>query len=200
MRKLFLSVAALLALASASFSAPTYYTGTGSRGVEVAPKDGFSLLLIDALLQPGDTAYSRPIDIINLPIAYRDTGTGDAALVPDLGEGNGILSCYDISDSAAVTDSTDITGQLYVSQYAGDNNDPNRSGENGGKNDVWATLGSAYSIDAASASSAINEANAAITLGSSLDRFVRVRLINNNATIKDRSRCRFYWVKKQKLR
>ena len=189
----------LLALGSA-FAAPTYYQRTDSRDVEVVTGRSFAILLADVLLQPGDTAYSRPIDLLRLPIVYRDTGTGDAALLPDLGAGNGMLSCFDVSDSAAVTDSVDVSGQLYVSQYAGDNSNPNGTGDRGGKSDVWATLGSAYAPDAASDTQTLVEATAAITLTSNLDRFVKLRLINDNATIKDRTRCRFYWVKKEVLR
>lgn len=197
MRKYIAFFVALVAFALTAQAAVTFYQGTGTRDPLAIPGDGFALLVMDVQIGPGDTALSRPIDLLKLPINYRDTGTGDAALVPDLGAGNGILSCYDISDSAAVTDSTDITGQIYVSQYAGDNTNPYQTGESGGKNDTWATLGSAYSIDAESASSAVNEATAAITLGSQLDRFVRVRFINNNGNAKDKSRCRFYWTKKQ---
>ena len=185
----------LIAIGSA-FAAPTYYNSTNNKSVESVPGEAFSILLFDALLQPADTAYSRPIDLLKLPITYRDTGIGDAALLPDLGAGTGMLSCHDASDSAAVTDSVDVTAQLYVSQYAGDNSNPNGTGESGGKSDAWATLGSAYSLDAASDTQTLVEGTAAITLTSNLDRFVRLRIINDNATIKDRSRCRFFWVKK----
>lgn len=179
------------------FAVPTYYSRTDARDVEVVNGRSFSILLADVLLQPADTAYSRPIDLLKLPISYRDTGVGDAALLPDLGAGNGMLSCFDVSDSAAVTDSVDVSAQLYVSQYAGDNANPNGTGDLGGKSDVWATLGSAYAPDAASDTQTLVETTAAITLTSNLDRFVKLRLINDNATIKDRVRCRFYWVKKE---
>lgn len=188
---------ALMGVVAFAHATVTYYSGTATRDPLVLNGDPFAVLVLDVKMGPGDTAFSRPIDILKLPVNYRDTGTGDAALVPDLGQGNGILTCYDVSDSAAVTDSVDVTGQLYVSQYAGDNSNPYQLGDTGGKNDAWATLGSAYSIDDASASSAILEATAAVTLGSQLDRFVRLRLINDNATAKDISRCRFYWTKKQ---
>lgn len=190
----------LLLTLGAAFAVPTYYQRTDAREVEVVQGRAFSILLADVLLQPADTAYSRPIDLLKLPIVYRDTGVGDAALVPDLGAGNGMLSCFDVSDSAAVTDSVDVSAQLYVSQYAGDNANPNGTGDRGGKSDVWATLGSAYQPDAASDAQTLVETTAAITLTSNLDRFVKLRLINDNTTIKDRVRCRFYWVKKDVLR
>jgi hypothetical protein len=187
----------LLALGfGVALATPTYFNRTSERAPEVVQTESFSVLMLDALLNPGDTAYSRPVDLLRVPINYRDTGVGDAALLPDYTMGEGMLTCYDAADSAVVTDSVDVTGQVYKAQYAGDNADPQKSGESGGKSDAWATLGSAYAIDAASASSAILEATAAITLASNLDRFVRFRLINNNTTAKDKSRCRFYWVKK----
>lgn len=188
---------ALVALVASTQAASSFYSNTGTRDPLVVKGDPFAILVMDVKLEPGDTMYSRPIDLINMPINYRDTGTGDAALVPDLGQGNAIVSCYDIYDTTG-TDSVDVTGQFYVSQYAGNNNDPYQLGERGGKNDAWATLGSAYSLDAASASSAIVEATAAVTLSSQLDRFVRVRLINDNddGTTKDEARCRVYWTKK----
>jgi hypothetical protein len=197
MKKILSLLLFVVAYASATV---TYFSNTTQRVPLAVDKESFSILLLDVTIGPGDTAFSRPVDLINIPVNYRDTGTGDATVLPDLSAGNGMLSCYDASDSAAVTDSVDVTGQLYVSQYAGDNNDPQKSGESGGKSDTWATLGSAYSIDDASASSAILEANAAITPTSQLDRFVRFRLINDNGNAKDVSRCRFYWVKKRVTR
>jgi hypothetical protein len=192
---------ALVALVGFAQAASSFYSNTGTRDPLVLSGPPFAVLVMDVKLEPGDTMYSRPIDIMKLPINYRDTGTGDAALVPDLGAGNAIVSCYDIYDTTG-TDSVDVTGQFYVSQYAGNNSDPYQSGERGGKNDAWATLGSAYSLDAASASSAIVEATAAVTLGSQLDRFVRVRLINDNddGTSKDEARCRVYWTAKDQRR
>lgn len=189
---------ALVGLVAFAQAASVFYSGTSTREPLVVNGEPFAILVMDVKLEPGDTMYSRPIDIMKLPINYRDTGTGDAALVPDLGQGNAIVSCYDIYDTTG-TDSVDVTGQFYVSQYAGDNSNPYASGQNGGKNDAWATLGSAYSLDAASAASAIVEATAAVTLGSPLDRFIRVRLINDNddGTSKDESRCRVYWTKKE---
>lgn len=198
MRNLKTFLFALIGLVVTAQAASTFYSGTGTRDPLVLPGDPFALLVMDVKLEPGDTMYSRPIDIMKLPINYRDTGTGDAALLPDLGQGNAIVSCYDIYDTTG-TDSVDVTGQFYVSQYAGDNGNPYQLGERGGKNDAWATLGSAYSLDAASAASAIVEATAAVTLGSPLDRFIRVRLINDNddGTTKDEARCRVFWTKKQ---
>lgn len=190
MKKLILSLLLFAGLVQAA----TWYneTAPGRQKTIVLEKENFSVLLADVLLNPSDTVYTRPIDLINIPITYRDTGTGDADLVPDLTLGSVMLSCYDVSDSAAVTDSVDVTGQLYVSQYAGDNADPGSA-----FSDAWATLGSALSIDDASASSAILEASATVTLGSRLDRFVRARIINDHAVAKDRSRCRLYLVGKK---
>jgi len=195
MKNLILFILIALGVASAQ-SVTTYYNGTGSKTVEGVTTRSFSILLIDVLLQPNDTVYSRPIDLLRLPIVYRDTGIGDAVILPDLGVGNGMLSCFDANDSAAITDSVDVSAQLYVSQYAGDNGNPNATGESGGKSDVWGTLGSAYQPDAASDTQTLVESAAAILVTGNLDRFVRLRLINDNATIKDRTRCRFYWVKK----
>ena len=181
----------LLALISLPFATATWYQRTDQKSVLSVEGPSFALLLADVQLDTMDTVYSRPIDLNKIPINYRDTGTGDAALLPDYGMGNGLLSCYDVSDSAAVNDTVNVVAQLYKSQYAGDNADPASF-----KSDAWATLGSAYTIDDASAAGAIVEATAAITLASELDRFVRVRLINAQTVIKDRSRCRFYWVHK----
>jgi len=183
MKNLILFILIALGVASAQ-SVTTYYNGTGSKTVEGVTTRSFS------------TVYSRPIDLLRLPIVYRDTGIGDAVILPDLGVGNGMLSCFDANDSAAITDSVDVSAQLYVSQYAGDNGNPNATGESGGKSDVWGTLGSAYQPDAASDTQTLVESAAAILVTGNLDRFVRLRLINDNATIKDRTRCRFYWVKK----
>lgn len=192
MKKLFLLLAfGLGLLGPGSLFAATWYNSTAPGKVVVLEKQNFSVLLADVLLNPSDTVYTRAIDLFNIPYNYRDTGTGDAALVPDFTLGRVMLSCYDAADSAAVTDSVDVTGQLYKSQYAGDNADPSS-----GFSDAWATLGSALSIDDVSASSAILEATAAVTLASELDRFVRARLINDNGAAKDKSRCRLYLVNK----
>jgi hypothetical protein len=182
---------ALLLVAAGFASAATWYQRTEPGKPIVLEKEQFSVLLADVKLDPEDTVYSRAVDLFNIPYTYRDTGTGDAVVLPDFTLGRVMVSCYDVSDSSGVTDSVDVTGQLYKSQYAGDNADPGS-----GKSDAWATLGSALSIDDASASSAILEATAAVTLASELDRFVRIRLINDHAVAKDVSRCRVYLVNK----
>lgn len=187
-----LMILILLAL-GAALAAPTYYNGTGNKTVETVETDYFSLLMVDVLLQPADTAYSRPFNMIKVPGNYRDTGIGDANVLPDYLAGNMVASCYDVSDSAAVTDSVDVTIQPYISEYAGDNSDPNKTGELGGKSDVWATSGSAISLDAASDTQTLVEGSVSIGHAS---HYYRVRLINDNTTIKDRSRCRVYWIKK----
>jgi hypothetical protein len=172
-------------------SAATFHNRTDAGKVIVLEKEQFSVVLADVTLNPSDTVYTRVIDLLNIPYTYRDTGTGDAVVLPDFTLGRVMLSCYDASDLADVTDSVDVTAQLYKSQYAGDNADPTSA-----KSDAWATLGSALSIDDASASSAILEATAAVTLASELDRFVRARIINDHAVAKDVSRCRLYLVNK----
>lgn len=194
MKKLIIALLTLSALAFAGTPASSqWHNSTNKQRSALQPKDeNFHLLLADVTLNPSDTGWSLPIDLWNIPINYRDTGTGDAALLPDYTLGNGMLSCYDVSDSSGVTDSVDVTAQIYKSQYAADGIDPTSP-----KSDAWATLGSAYSIDDASAASAILEATAAITLASHLDRYIRVRFINDHAVAKDVSRCRFYVAAKK---
>lgn len=186
----------LFCLGASAFAAPVYYNNTAPKGTEVVPNKAISYLVLDVLLQPLDTAYSRPFDIINVPINYRDTGIGDANVVYDMALGTTILSCYDVNDSAGVTDSTDVSYLIQLSQYAGDNSNPTGTGEAGGKSDTWASSG-ATTVDAASANSAINEAAAqAVSATSQLDRYLRWKVYNNNTTIKDRTRCRVYWTRK----
>jgi hypothetical protein len=194
MKNLIIAILTFSALAIAGIpSASQYHYSTHKDRAALQPKDeNFHILLVDVTLNPSDTGWSKPIDLYHVPINYRDTGTGDAALLPDYTLGNGMLSCYDVSDSSGVTDSVDVTAQIYKSQYAGDGIDPLSP-----KSDAWATLGSAYSVDDASAASAIVEATAAITLASHLDRYIRVRLINDHAVAKDVSRCRFYVAAKK---
>lgn len=183
---------ALILLAIGLVSSETWYQRTDPGPVIVVEKEQFSILLADVLLDTADTVYTRAVDLFNVPYTYRDTGQGDAVVLPDFTLGRVMLSCYDVSDSAAVTDSVDVTGQLYKSQYAGDNANPASA-----KSDTWATLGSALSLDDASAASAIVEATAAVTLASELDRFVRMRIINDHAVLKDKPRCRAYLVNKK---
>lgn len=200
MRNLKTLLIALIGMVSFAQAAVTFYSGTGTREPLAIDKNYFGILLMDVQIGPQDTAFSRPVDVTRMPISFRDTGTGDAALLYDLNAGHAIMSCYDVRDSAAVTDSTDISGQFYVSHYAGNNNDPYQLGDTGGKNDPWATLGPAYSINAASAASAINEANALVVMSGQLDRYIRFAMVNNNATAKDITRCRLYWTKKTMVR
>lgn len=186
----------LLLVFGASFATPTYYNNTGNKSVEAVGPKGFSILVMDVLLQPLDTAYSRPFDLLNVPVNYRDTGVGDATVLYDQAMGNSILSCYDVSDSAAVTDSTDISFNIQLSQYAGDNANPNGTGESGGKSDAWANA-SSVNINATSDAQTVNESAVQLVATTTpLDRFIRWRIFNNNTTIKDRSRCRIYWARK----
>ncbi len=192
----------LLILLAAGFAqAATFYNRTENRDVEVVTTKSFSLMVFDVLLLPGDTVHSRPFDLLRVPVNYRDTGTGDAVVLPDLTMGSAILSCYDQRDSAGVTDSADVIAQFYVSQYAGDNANPYKTGESGGKSDVWAA-GNSISFDNASDAQAVSEGTTNITLASQLDRFARWRIINRNtgATGKDQTRCRLFWVKKEVAR
>jgi len=198
MKKLSLLLLILVSLPFAFGNQRVWYQRTDQRATKVLQGPEFAELLADVKLDTMDTVYSRVLDLVHIPINYHDTGTGDAALTPDYGMGNGLLSCFDISDSAAVNDSVLVVGQLYKSQYAGDNQmlDGVGLGDQNGKSDVWATLGSAYTLTDVSNTQTIVEGTAAVTLASELDRFVRLRLINNTVAIKNRPRCRFYWVHK----
>lgn len=196
MKKLILF--ALLAI-GAAFAAPTFYNRTGAtadKKTEVVTTEEFALLVFDALIPQGDTVYSRPVDMIHVPVNYRDTGIGDAVLLYDQSMGTTVLSCYDAVDDLTATDSTDISATIQLSQYAGDNMDPNGTGEQGGKSDAWASA-SPYTINAASDAQAVNESPQAVAFTSPLDRFVRWKFVNNNVTAKDKSRCRLYWTHKR---
>ena len=188
MKKVLTLVFAMVALSSAA----TWYNNTQTGKVKVVEGPPFSLLLADVLLDTAEVVYSQPIDLINIPIAYRDSAN---AQVADFSQGNVLVSCFDAVDSAAVTDSVDVSVQLQVAQYAGDNANPSSF-----KSDAWASLGSAIALDAASAASAIVEGTAAVTLASELDRFVRVQITNDHAVLKDKPRCRVYWSKKAEIR
>ena len=198
-------LAAILALASFSLAslaiAPTYYQNTDKKSPPIVAKnDGASILLIDVLLDTSDVVYSRPIDLMNIPVISKDTGATWASNVMVWEAGSAMVSCYDNSDSAAVTDSVIVTGQMQKSQYAGDNIDPNGVGDRGAKSDVWASLGSAYTLADASAAGALVEATATVTLTSHMDRYIRMKLTNATTAIKNRARCKVYWNRKPVLR
>lgn len=185
----------LLCLGASAFATPTYYSQTGptSKAVVSLPSGGFSFLALDVQLSPGDTAYSRPFDVINSPIVYRDTGVGDGTIVYDYTLGTTLLTCYDARDSSGVVDSVNASYVTQISRFAGDNSNPNATGDGGNKSDTW-TLPSATTANGASDANAFVDAaiqGVFVTLQS--QRFVRFKVYNSKSTAQNVSRCRVYW-------
>jgi hypothetical protein len=197
MKKLILF--ALLAF-GAAFATPTYYDGTGSKTVETLSGSGYAVLAIDVLLGPGDTAYSRPFDVIRTPIMFRDTGLSSQSLLYDYGQGATLLTCYDQRDSAGVVDSVNVSFIIQISRFAGDNSDPNGTGESGNKSDTWSVPSAITANGASDASAFVDAALQGVFVTTQGQRYVRYKVYNNKTTPQNASRCRIYWYRRPMLR
>jgi hypothetical protein len=174
------------------------YPGYPNSTVRSADAPPFSYHVADVKLIPGDTAYSQVYDTYKVPLLVLDSLGQKAVFDTLLGFGSVVVSCYDISDSAALVDSVIVTTTLQASLYAADGVNPNLS-----NSAAWDSVGV---VTLAKPS----DANAQVTgtLRPSLvkreHRFFRWRLANLSATsgapLKNVSRCRVDWMRRQMSR
>ena len=182
-----------------SVMAVTFYNGTSPltipKSVEQVP---FAFMPIDVKLNTGDTTYSQVFDLFKIPLVALDSSGILIRVDTTLAAGSTVVGCYDVSDSAALTDSVIVTTTIQASQYAADNVNPNLP-----FSAAWDSVGVVTLAKASDANAAVT-GTARPTLLKREHRFIRFRLINLSATsgapLKNVPRCRVYWERRTYLR
>lgn len=140
MKKLF-SILALFGVVLAFGQPPVPVQSKQTEPIRIEPFDadgfGYAEKIFDFVLTNAgtatDTVIGNVFDIRKLALGrhYR----GDTAIVMDSLLGQMTASCYDLSDSAAVTDSVAFVINLQGSDFASNNSNPNTA-----HSDAWYTI------------------------------------------------------------
>lgn len=191
--KKFLSLLALFLVPAAM--AVTFYNGTSPTSIpKVADSGPFEYMVADVKLNTADTTYSQVFDNYKVPLISYDSLGQKQVLDTAIGFGSTVVGCYDVSDSAALTDSVIVTTTLQASRYAADGVNPNLP-----FSAAWDSVG-VVTLAAASDENAQVTSVSRPVLVKREHRYFRWRLINisaaSGAPLKNVSRCRVYWQRR----
>ena len=147
----------------------------------------------DVQIGASETVYSGPINLLGLPLAL--SSGGDTVRLT--ATGNYIAWCNDVSDSTGGADSALVSFLPQYSNFASDNINPDAL-----QSDTWTAT--ADSVQLADRSDSIYTAKTAVknvTLPTANTRFLRFKVVNRSATVKNAGqRCKVAVTFKELLR
>lgn len=143
-----------------------------------------------------DTIIGPIYDIRNLALVrHYDADAASISAFVDSLLGQAVVSCYDVSDSAAVTDSVNFRFTIQGSDYASDNSDPRTP-----YSDAWYTLRQRTITDVSASSAQVTQDTIKVyTLPTVHNaQFIRVYGENLSTAAQNDSRCRI-WLNRFKI-
>lgn len=200
MKNLFFVLTFLASAILASTPADTAWKyNTKPKSIPVVLENApFNILAADVILAPGDTTYSQVFDTYKLPLVYIDSLGQVQKIDTTVNRPSVVVSCYDISDSAALVDSVIVTVTAQQSRFAADGVNPNLP-----FSAAWDSV-TAVTLAAASDANALVNGVGRPALKTREHRYTRFRFANLSATsgspLKNKPRCRAYYNWKPMLR
>lgn len=137
----------------------------------------------------GDTVIGNVFDIRKLALVRHYRGDTTNVVVMDSLLGQATISCYDLSDSAAVTDSVNFQMILQGSDFASNNSDPGTP-----MSDAWYTIRSFTLTDVSANSAQVTTDTLKIKLPllTHSPQFIRVHGANLSGAAQNDMRCRVF--------